>query len=53
MSTHGMGTTRKFGAHFLTAQNFMEFFNEKVDAVRHATEGVHPESELPPAPAVL
>ena len=31
----------------------MDFFNEKVDAVRRATGGGPPEFELPPAPAVL
>ena len=48
----GKGTTKKSGANFPTAQDFLDFFNEKVDAVRRATGGGRPESELPHAIAV-
>ena len=49
----GKGTSKKSGANFPTAHDFLEFFNEKVDAVRIATGGGHPESDIPSAPAVL
>ena len=50
---HDKGTTKKSGAKFPTALDFLNFFNEKVDAVRRVTGGGPPESELPPAPTVL
>ena len=49
----GNGTTKKSVANFLTAQTFLNFFNDKVDAVRRATGGGPPETELPLVPAVF
>ena len=48
----GKGTTKKSGANFPTVQDFLDFFNKKVDVCR-ATGGGLPESHLHPAPAVL
>ena len=49
----GKGATKKSDTNFPTAQDVLNFFIEKVDAVRRASYGGPPESQLPPAPAVL
>ena len=49
----GKDTTKKSAANLPTAQDFFNFFDDKVDAVRPATGGGPRVTELPPAPAVL